>query len=84
MPERLLSTKPFEPNQGAVLAVNARLTPEGDRWSVYLDVISMPDRDDYITTHRMGDYASRNRATLAAMWMLRRAEQRMRINEEQE
>lgn len=70
---------PKDPEHSTVLAVNARLTPEDGRWTVYLDVISMPDRHDYIATHRVGDYASRNRATLAAMWMLRRAERQMSL-----
>lgn len=62
---------PLDPSP--VLALSSRVVPEHGRWTVYLDVVLVPDRDDHIETRRIGDYDSRVRAESVASWMTRTA-----------
>lgn len=77
MLEHILASLPSDPDHSAVLSVNARVVPLADRWTVYLSVVMMPDRDDYVVSHCLGDFASRSRATMVALSMLQRAERRI-------
>ncbi len=77
MPDRVLQTLPTDPAHSRVLCVNTRVATEGEHWVVDLDVVMIPDCDDYIETYRMGQYPSRNRATMAAMWMMSFAKKQM-------
>ena len=84
MPYRVLQTLPTDPDHSRVLCVNARVSAEASHWVVDLDVVMIPDHDDYIETHRMGEYPSRNRATMAAMWWIQRAETQMGLRQHRE
>jgi len=57
-----------------VLGVRVRVEFEEGRWVVWMDAITIPDREDYVISHRLGDYASREQAGVAARWMRRGAE----------
>jgi hypothetical protein len=74
MLEHILASLPSDPDRSAVLSVNARVVAAADRWAVQLSVVMMPDRDDYVVEHCVGDFASRSRATIAAISLLHRAE----------
>lgn len=51
------------------LRATAVITEEQGRWVVSLTVLTIPDRDDYVTTHRIADYATRRAAEVAARWI---------------
>ncbi len=57
-----------------VLGVRVRVEFDAGRWVVWMDAITIPDREDYVISHRLGDYASREQADVAARWMRRSAE----------
>lgn len=55
---------------GDAFAVRARIEGERGRWVLYLEVLMVPDRDDYIVTHRIADYPTRRHAEVAARWIV--------------
>ena len=57
-----------------VLGIHLRIEEDAGRWVVWMDAITIPDREEYVVTHRIGDYPTRERAELAARWMRRGAE----------
>jgi hypothetical protein len=57
-----------------VLDVRIRVESDAGRWVVWMDAVTIPDREDYVITHRLGDYATREHAEIAARWMQRSAE----------
>jgi hypothetical protein len=79
MPQRILDFLPRDTDNSPVLSVSVKVVPEADAWGLYVSVMSMPDCENYVVSHRVGAFAARNRATLAGMWMLRAAERHMRV-----
>jgi hypothetical protein len=61
------------PDDSPVLALRTRIEHEQGRWVVYADAVCIPDRDDYVVTHRIGDYATREQALVAARLIERTA-----------
>ena len=56
------------------LSVRAIIDEEKGRWVVTLEVLFVPDRPDYLVRHRIADYATRERAEVAAKWMVSAAD----------
>ncbi|MFN8667383.1 MAG: hypothetical protein U0164_09370 [Gemmatimonadaceae bacterium] len=52
------------------IAVRAIIEGERGRWVVYLEVTMVPDRDDYLVTHRIADYPTQRHAEIAARWIV--------------
>lgn len=77
MPYTVLDSLPTDPAHSRVLCVNARVVQEHEHWAVELDIVRIPDCDDYVDTYRMGEFPSRNRATMTAMWVMNRAKRQM-------
>ncbi len=71
----LAATTPvgIPPIPGDAIAVRAFIEHERGRWVVFLEITMVPDRDDYVVTHRIADYSSRADADVAARWMVRAA-----------
>jgi hypothetical protein len=62
-----VSNHPF-PDQA--IAVRAIIEQHDGRWVVLLQVTMIPDRDDYIVTHRIADYPTQRHAEIAARWIV--------------
>lgn len=60
-----------------VLTVRTRVEAERGRWVLHLDVVRIPDHDDYVVTHRLGDYASHAEAMTIARFVERGANREM-------
>jgi hypothetical protein len=58
------------PFPGDALTVRAIIEPERGRWVLTLEIVMVPDTDDYIVRHRIADYATRERAEVAAKWIV--------------
>jgi hypothetical protein len=58
------------PSPGRALRASASIAEERGRWVVSLTVLSIPDRDDYVTTVRIADYPTRQAAEVAARWIV--------------
>jgi hypothetical protein len=56
------------------LAARTRIAREHGRWVVTLEVLMIPDRDDYVIAHRIADYPTEAAATVAARWIERAAQ----------
>lgn len=69
MPERLF------PNEA--LTVRAIIEPEKGRWVLTLEVVMVPDKPDYIVRHRIADYPTRERAEVAAKWIVTAADRNL-------
>jgi hypothetical protein len=69
MPDRLF------PNDA--LSVRAIIEPEKGRWVLTLEVLMVPDTPDYIVRHRIADYPTRNRAEVAAKWIVTAADRNL-------
>lgn len=63
----IVSDHPF-PDQA--IAVRAIIEQHDGRWVVLLEVTMIPDRDDYIVTHRIADYPTQRHAEIAARWIV--------------
>lgn len=61
------------PIPGDAIAVRAFVEHQRGRWVVYLEITMVPDREDYLVTHRIADYSTRSDADVAARWMVRAA-----------
>ena len=53
-------------------AIDARavITEEKGRWVLTLEVLLVPDRPDHVLRHRIADYPTRQRAEVAAKWIV--------------
>jgi hypothetical protein len=60
--------------ESPVLGIRVRVELDAGRWVVWMDAITIPDREDYVMSHRLGDYATREQADVAARWVQRGAE----------
>jgi hypothetical protein len=69
MPERLFPSD--------ALSVRAIIEPEKGRWVLTLEVLMVPDTPDYIVRHRIADYPTRNRAEVAAKWIVTAADRNL-------
>lgn len=80
MPYSVLNSLPTDPSHSRVLCVNTRVVQEVEHWVVELDIVLIPDCDDYVETYRMGEFPSRNRAAMTAMWVMSRAKKQMGLS----
>lgn len=69
VPERLFP--------GDAVSVRAIIEPEKGRWVLTLEVLMVPDRPDYIVRHRIADYPTRQRAEVAAKWIVTAADRNL-------
>ncbi|MCC7054840.1 MAG: hypothetical protein IT355_16330 [Gemmatimonadaceae bacterium] len=65
MPERHFASDAID--------VRAVITEEQGRWVLVLEVLMVPDRPDHVIRHRIADYATRERAEVAAKWTVNAA-----------
>jgi hypothetical protein len=61
---------PERPFPGDAISARAIIEQEKGRWVVTLEVLMMPDRPDHVVRHRIADYPTRERAEVAAKWMV--------------
>jgi hypothetical protein len=60
--------------RGDAISVRAIIESEKGRWVLTLEVLMVPDRPDYLVRHRIADYPTRERAEVAAKWMVSAAD----------
>lgn len=60
-------------------AISARaiIEPECGRWVLTLEVLMVPDTPDHIVRHRIADYPTRERAEVAAKWIVTAADRNL-------
>lgn len=68
---------PRRPFAGDAISVRAIIEPEQGRWVLTLEVLMVPDRPDYLVRHRIADYPTRERAEVAAKWMVSAADRNL-------
>lgn len=62
---------------GDAVSVRAIIEPEKGRWVLTLEVLMVPDRPDNIVRHRIADYPTRQRAEVAAKWIVTAADRNL-------
>ncbi len=68
---------PERPFPDDALTVRAIIEPEKGRWVLTLEVVMVPDTPDYIVRHRIADYPTRERAEVAAKWIVTAADRNL-------